>query len=404
MAINYKIVRLPKDITKVSNIEAVNEINKFNNIKFEKKVIDNDELFKEYLKSLDGVNLIGHINSPIGLGHNTRIILEALIELNVPYVIIDIRTMSSNEVDDYQSTVINPFSTNIVCINPDNLDFYSTRLVNYLKDKYNIAMWAWELEEVPTNWIEESIRFDKIWTISTFCRDIFKNKLLNKNIDYINLPINVSKLDKNSCKKHLNIDDDKFVFLFTFDYNSDPYRKNVKDLIKAFNIAFENNTDVLLLLKTHSLPSGVIEESHNIRIINDKVSYDERTIIMNCSDAYVSIHRTEGYGLTILESIMLEKPTIATNYSGSLDFCDEDYMELVNGPLKKVEEDSFYNILFKYDNDIYWCNPDINETAEKMLKVYNNYSEYEDKIKIWKSIVEKHINMETLKNFIKKSR
>lgn len=402
MAVNYKIVRVPKDMTKLSNIDTVTEINKFNNIKFEKEVIDDDKLFKEYLKSLDGVNLIGHINSPIGLGHNARVILEALIELEVPYVIIDIRTMSSNDVDDYKSTLVNPFSTNIVCINPDNLDFYSTRLVSYLKDKYNIGLWAWELEEVPANWIKESIRFDKIWTISTFCRDIFKNKLLNKNIDYINLPINVSKLDKDTCKKYFNINTDKFVFLFTFDYNSDPYRKNVKDLIKAFKIAFEDNDDVLLLIKTHSLPKGVIEETHNIKIINDKVSYEERNIIMNCSDVYVSIHRTEGYGLTILESIMLEKPIITTNYSGSLDFCDSNYMELVNGPLKKVEVDSFYNILFKYDNDIYWCNPDINETAEKMLKVYNNYSEYESKIKEWKNIVAENINMENLKKFIKR--
>ena len=55
---------------------------------------------------------------------------------------------------------------------------------------------------------------------------------------------------------------------------------------------------------------------------------------MASADAYVSLHRAEGYGLTMAEAMMLGKPVIATGYSGNLEFMDEDNSVLV--PYSKV--------------------------------------------------------------------
>ena len=43
---------------------------------------------------------------------------------------------------------------------------------------------------------------------------------------------------------------------------------------------------------------------------------------MSSCDAYVSLHRSEGIGLTIAEAMGLGKPVIATGWSGNTDFMD----------------------------------------------------------------------------------
>ena len=43
---------------------------------------------------------------------------------------------------------------------------------------------------------------------------------------------------------------------------------------------------------------------------------------MAACDAYVSLHRSEGTGLTITDAMALGKPVIATSWSGNMDFMD----------------------------------------------------------------------------------
>jgi glycosyltransferase involved in cell wall biosynthesis len=43
---------------------------------------------------------------------------------------------------------------------------------------------------------------------------------------------------------------------------------------------------------------------------------------MAACDAYVSLHRSEGTGLTITDAMALGKPVIATSWSGNMGFVD----------------------------------------------------------------------------------
>ena len=45
--------------------------------------------------------------------------------------------------------------------------------------------------------------------------------------------------------------------------------------------------------------------------------------------AYVSLHRSEGYGNTLAEAMVRGRPVVATAYSGNLDFMDESTALLV---------------------------------------------------------------------------
>ena len=55
-------------------------------------------------------------------------------------------------------------------------------------------------------------------------------------------------------------------------------------------------------------------------------------------DVFVSLHRAEGFGLTIAEAMALGKPTIATAYSANMDFTTPGNSYLVRYDLVRLEE------------------------------------------------------------------
>jgi glycosyltransferase involved in cell wall biosynthesis len=88
---------------------------------------------------------------------------------------------------------------------------------------------------------------------------------------------------------------------------------------------------------------------------------------MNACDAYVSLHRSEGFGLTVAESMFLGKPVLSTNWSATSEFLD-----LQNGcPVKYrlVELESTYG---PYAKGQTWADPSPEDAARYMLKLVND--------------------------------
>lgn len=83
--------------------------------------------------------------------------------------------------------------------------------------------------------------------------------------------------------------------------------------------------------------------------------------LIACCDAYVSLHRSEGYGLTLAEAMALGKPAIATRYSGNLDFMSGATSKLVGYDMTPVGQD-----LGPYRKDALWAEPRVSEAAKAM--------------------------------------
>ena len=66
------------------------------------------------------------------------------------------------------------------------------------------------------------------------------------------------------------------------------------------------------------LEDGVSKAKSNVRIMTDVLSKEDLRTLMASVDVFVSLHRSEGYGLVLLEMLMLGKPVIATGYSGNM--------------------------------------------------------------------------------------
>jgi glycosyltransferase involved in cell wall biosynthesis len=106
------------------------------------------------------------------------------------------------------------------------------------------------------------------------------------------------------------------------------------------------------------------EEDPDIIIINKQMTYSETLSLMNCCDCYVSLHRSEGFGYTLAEAMLLGKPVIATDYSGTKDFVNKATAFPVKYKLKALEAGDY-----PFWEGQRWADPDLDHAAWLMRRV-----------------------------------
>jgi SAM-dependent methyltransferase len=94
------------------------------------------------------------------------------------------------------------------------------------------------------------------------------------------------------------------------------------------------------------------------------VSGERLASLTAACDCYVSLHRSEGFGLTIAEAMALGKPAIATGYSGNLAFMDAGSSFLVPYALTELER-----AVGPYPAGTVWAEPDLEVAAELLREV-----------------------------------
>jgi len=327
-----------------------------------------------------GVNISGFFNAEIGFGEAIRNNLKALEKIGIPAKPINFNMHLSDRLNDnsvHPEDNINNYPVNIVHVNMDTIySFFKEKTAAFFENKYNIGYWAWEMEEFPEEYVEYFKYYDEIWTCSKYCLDSIS---LKSNIPVVNIPHAINIDDKDISENfETGLSSDDYNFLFVFDYNSLIERKNTLALIDAYEKAFGKDHDkVKLVLKT-SIPGGHLSRARKkviTRIGNNKsIIYKEEMLrrndllaLMNFADCYVSLHRSEGFGLTMAEAMALGKPVIATGYSGNLDFMNVNNSFLVK--YKLIKHDYDLSVLPKNN---YWSEPDTDHAAELMKFVFEN--------------------------------
>jgi len=325
-----------------------------------------------------GVNVLGFVNSELGLGVACRTLIKSLDKQGIPHKINELPS-SNISGSYYRPDDESLYETNIICCNPD-LDFLVLTGEEYVRDKTNIGLWFWELGTLPDKWKQAAAIYNEIWVNSRFCEDTLTRELPGTRVRYIKPEIAVPEArDIGVCKDYFGIARQTMVFLFVFDGNSDYFRKNPDGVIKAFSRAFSKESNVSLVIKTHNMENEYIQKLHEligedtrIQIYQDSFSAKDINTLMNACDVYVSLHRSEGLGLTILDAVLLEKPVICTGWSGNTDFFQDTYSGLVNYELVDVVDASRYRKFFPSGTVVQWAEPDISTAAEKMNECHAN--------------------------------
>lgn len=264
-------------------------------------------------------------------------------------------------------------SINLVVANPEIALYAKKRFGSaFYNGKYNIINPAWETSVPSPEYLSGLSHFNEIWVHSHYLRDIF-SRFYTGPITYTPLPIlpPSAELTKPNV---VELAADSYL-LFCFDFKSCFVRKNPKGAIRAFKRAFLNGKGPILVVKTmngHLMRDEMNEmvqeasDRSDIRIIDGEMSPSEMSWMMSNCCGYVSLHRSEGYGLTIAEALSLGRPVIATSYSGNMDFCNESNTLLCKYYLTPVTGARFYK------NIGIWAEPDLEHASKLMQELWQN--------------------------------
>jgi glycosyltransferase involved in cell wall biosynthesis len=328
-----------------------------------------------------GVNIIGHVSGEFGLGGGVRGTIRAIEAANIPFTIRDLKEDSQRNLDStytnfssepsYPINIVhtNPHESLLNCIDPE-----------FFKNRYNIGFWIWELPVFPDFFMGAFNRFDEVWTYSNYTAETISDV---SPLPVVKLPPSIYLPPNTLDREALGLPKDKFIFLFMFDMGSGFERKNPFATIEAFKKAFDkSNEDVLLIIKFRPHPAyqnqyqelkSMTEDWPSIQFIEGHLSKEEvHGLVDNCN-CYVSLHRAEGFGLTMAEAMYYGKPVIATAYSSNTDFMNVGNSFLVKYDLVATTE--AYGL---YPKGSIWAEPDIDHASYLMQYVFQNYAEAQE--------------------------
>jgi glycosyltransferase involved in cell wall biosynthesis len=338
------------------------------------------------------VNVIGFLNDALGLSQAARLYIDALRAAGVP---VATTAIAPDEPAGLHGTTIErdgrrayhvlrtPFEPafNLACLNGDWLvRFARGPGAESLLRRPTIGQWAWETDVLPPDWLSAFPFLDEIWAFSTFVGD---NLGRLAPVPVVVIPMAVSVPAPSGAELTI-ARDDRFTFLFMFDFFSTLRRKNPAGLIEAFARAFAPGEGPRLLLKTINgrlRPEAEadlrrsIAPHPDIELVDAYLGPAQTAALLARADCYVSLHRSEGFGLTLAESMALGTPVIATSYSGNTDFTTPKNSYLVDWQPTRVGPDCEI-----YPAEGTWAEPNLDHAAELMRRVWERPDETRAKL------------------------
>jgi glycosyltransferase involved in cell wall biosynthesis len=320
-----------------------------------------------------GVNVAGYLDATVGVGQAARNVADALQAAGVAVVPLPLASRNTvREVPNEGASASHPVT--LVCVNPDGMNGAVDELgAAVLQDRYVIGMWWWEVAALPSRWLRAFDLVDEVWAGSRFVADVLA-AVAPVSVVHIPLPV-PEPVASDRGRPALGLPEDAFLFGFVFDYASVAERKNPLGLIAAFVAAFPavSSDGVGLVIKTlgsehhadeHAVLMDAAAEHPGILVIDDHLPTPDKNALIRELDCYVSLHRSEGFGLTIAEAMLLETPVIATDYGGSRDIVTPFNALLVDS--RPVAIGPGHE---PYPPDGEWAAPDLGHAAAQMRAV-----------------------------------
>lgn len=293
--------------------------------------------------------------------------------------------------------------------------------------KYNIGLTAGiETTLCDPSWIEGVNKMDLIIVSSQHAKQSFqrsKYDLKDNNTGQIaqryqvETPIEVlfegietqvfkslapKQLPKTKVVQTLSSIPESFCFLATGhwmqgDVGED--RKNIGLTVKNFLETFRNKTkQPALVLKTQTAGSSILDRDRiltkidsirktisgklpNIYLLHGDIKEDDMNNLYNHPKikALISLTKGEGFGRPLLEFSFVNKPIIATLWSGHLDFLDKQFTKFIGGELRQVDRSAVVKKMILKESQ--WFAPNPVEVRKGLKEVYTKYKDWTVKAK-----------------------
>jgi glycosyltransferase involved in cell wall biosynthesis len=325
-----------------------------------------------------GLNIVGFLTADLGIGESARRMVRAADAAGIPTSLVQLKLNCRNRLGDLtfkrRLQEDNPQGANVFHIDPPvsrDIDHHHGQA--FMKDRYNIGYFAWELPEFPDSWTSAFDYYDEIWCPSNFVTQAVS---LKSPVPVVTMPHSVS-FDRptestEELRTRFGLPKDKFLFLCLFDLNSYTERKNPRGVIEAFRRSGLATRGASLVVKVHNADLN----PSDFAALKDAVSDLPGTVIISTTlsradvygleaacDCFVSLHRSEGFGFAIAECMYLGKPVIATDWSATAEYLDRQNGFPVRCALVRLTENHG-----PYTKGSQWAEPDIGHAAELMSK------------------------------------
>jgi len=407
--IYIKTKSLFNNLLRPESIEDVQEIHIKKNFSSSSKDENDVSLAITELSNERDIAVIGYITAETGLGESVRGIIRSIDKAHLSADLYDLRRHYARSMDEEfsnricdDSGPVKKYKTCIVHVNADQVPHILAQMPGSLLKmaEHRIGYWYWETETLPHGQAAAANYFDEIWVATEFVREALISS--GVKIPVWVIPPALSNLpDASFGKNHFNLPEDRLICLSVFDATSFLGRKNPKGVIQSLKkIYAEEKINPLLVLKTTNLKESDKEElikfasPVELHIINQYLSREETLSLIALADCFVSLHRAEGLGLSLIDAMRLGTPLVSTDYSGPKDFTGEETAFLV--PWKycfaRWEDGPYYGSQ--------WADPDLNIAASQIVTALHSGIDRNTKIANAKKHVNTHFSRQRISDLI----
>lgn len=314
-------------------------------------------------------HVCGPFRSNSGMGQGARLYAAHLEKMGRPLVRVDITTemrMAPEIPGDYDSVAClkgKRGGTVVIHANPPQMQLAMLKMdAAFLASAHITAYWAWEMEHLPPVWLNALDYVDSINTPSVFTSGIIRK--------YTAKPVATVPhvLPQGRPKQKKFAPDGILRCLCVFDAGSSFERKNPLAVLEAFARAFRPGEATLVFKVSHP---GADEKAFadfsahcasvpGVEILAATLSDAQMEYLYLRHDVCLSLHRGEGYGLTLAEALARGLHVVATGWSGNMDF--------MAGPLAHAVPFS----IVENSMGSRWAEPDIDACAKILRGLYEN--------------------------------
>ena len=324
-----------------------------------------------------GINEYGFFKEENGLGQGTRMYARSIEEAGIPHRFIHLdflEWLPQDELSFADKLDEKPkYAVNLIHLNPDQWDRASLCFPKRNFDRhYNIGVWLWELETLPKPWLKYLDYVNELWVPSEFVARAVRKETAKP---VLVIPYGMELKSESMDRADFDLPEEAFIALSMFDSHSYVHRKNPMAAIEAFTEAFAGNPDAMLIIKanhpkeeeTARLEEQLKAAGVRYRLIRERMSRERLNALIGCCDVFISLHRSEGFGLPVAEAMSLGTAVVATNWSSVTELMNENCACCVGYELVPVGDRYQY-----VEEGQVWADPDIHEAAGYLKKLYED--------------------------------
>jgi glycosyltransferase involved in cell wall biosynthesis len=332
-----------------------------------------------------GLNIVGFLTADLGVGESARCMVRAADAAEIPTALVPLKLNCRNRLGDQSYAdrlqAENPHGVNVIHLDPPasrDIDHHHGK--DFRAGKYNIGYFAWELPDFPDAWTTAFDYFDEIWCPSDFTTAAVAAKspipvlTMPHAIALPNAPGAAPAAGVPELRARFRLPPDTFLFLTLFDLNSYSARKNPQAAIHAFRLSGLAGEGAALVVKVQNvdanpadfaaLQAGVADLPGTV-LIPETLSRADVYALEAACDCFVSLHRSEGFGLAVAESMLLGKPVISTDWSATAEFINDDNGCPVRAKVVTLEQNHG-----PYMKGSTWADPEPAHAAEHMRRLF----------------------------------